>query len=51
MSVGYIAEPIDPLSPQRGLPTLAAQFGLGNPSPYGLMGLNKHATCNRTTLE
>lgn len=34
---GYVAEPIDPLSPQLNLPRLAAQVGLGNPSPYGLL--------------
>jgi epoxyqueuosine reductase len=34
---GFSAEPIDPLSPQLNLPKLAAQVGLGNLSPYGLL--------------
>lgn len=34
---GFFAEPIDPLSPQLNLPKLAAQVGLGNLSPYGLL--------------
>ncbi len=34
---GYTAEPIDPLAPQINLPKLAAQTGLGNLSPYGLL--------------
>lgn len=34
---GYSADPIDPLSPRRNLPKLAAQVGLGNLSPYGLL--------------
>ena len=34
---GYRAEPLDPLSPHINLPRLAAQSGLGNLSPYGLL--------------
>ncbi len=34
---GYRAEPLDPLSPNINLPRLAAQGGLGNLSPYGLL--------------
>jgi epoxyqueuosine reductase len=35
--VGYVANPLDPLSPRINLPKLAAQVGLGNLSPYGLL--------------
>jgi Pyruvate/2-oxoacid:ferredoxin oxidoreductase delta subunit len=34
---GYSAEALDPLSPGVNLPRLAAQAGLGNLSPYGLL--------------
>jgi hypothetical protein len=34
---GYQATPLDPLSPHINLPALAAQAGLGNLSPYGLL--------------
>ncbi len=34
---GYHAEPLDPLSPHVNLPRLAAESGLGNLSPYGLL--------------
>lgn len=34
---GYQAEPLDPLSPRTNLPQLAAQAGLGNLSPFGLL--------------
>jgi hypothetical protein len=34
---GYVAEPLDPLSPDVNLPRLAAQAGLGNLSPFGLL--------------
>ncbi len=34
---GSEAEPLDPLSPNINLPKLAAQAGLGNLSPYGLL--------------
>ncbi len=34
---GYWAEPLDPLSPEINLPRLAAEAGLGNLSPYGLL--------------
>ena len=34
---GYDAVPLDPLSPDVNLPRLAAEAGLGNLSPYGLL--------------
>jgi|GEM_PF-1923507 len=34
---GYAAEPLDPLSPRLNLPHMAAEAGLGNLSPYGLL--------------
>ena len=34
---GYDAVPLDPLSPEVNLPRLAAEAGLGNQSPYGLL--------------
>lgn len=34
---GYRAELIDPLSPDRNLPKLGQEAGLGNLSPYGLL--------------
>lgn len=34
---GYEAVPLDPLSPEVNLPRLAAEAGLGNLSPYGLL--------------
>ena len=34
---GFLAEPLDPLSPERNLPQLAASAGLGNLSPFGLL--------------
>lgn len=34
---GFVAEPFDPLSPERNLPRLAAAAGLGNLSPFGLL--------------
>jgi ferredoxin len=34
---GYRTEPIDPLSPSINLPKLAAEAGLGNLSPFGLL--------------
>lgn len=34
---GYLAEPLDPLSPDVNLPKLAARAGLGDLSPFGLL--------------
>jgi epoxyqueuosine reductase len=34
---GYQADPLTPLSPKVNLPKFAAQAGLGNLSPYGLL--------------
>jgi ferredoxin len=34
---GFAAEPLDPLSPEVNLPRLAAEAGLGDLSPFGLL--------------
>jgi epoxyqueuosine reductase len=34
---GFLAEPLDPLSPDINLPITATRAGLGNLSPYGLL--------------
>ena len=36
-SLGFTAQPLDPLSPDVNLPKLGASAGLGNLSPYGLL--------------